>query len=98
MRVIFHPSTSARVRYVAPSPTNDRDMNLRDLAPRPVQVYVERFAKLAQHFGKSPERLASADVRAYLVHLFHKRHASWSYYNQALCALRFVYNVTRGKA
>jgi integrase/recombinase XerD len=73
------------------------DMTLRNLAPRTVQVYVERVAKFAQHFGKSPEKLGSADVRAYLVHLVHKRHVSWSYYNQALCALRFVYNITLGK-
>ena len=73
------------------------DMDLRNLAPRTVQVYVERVAKFAQHFGKSPEKLGSADVRAYLVYLVHKRHVSWSYYNQALCALRFFYNVTLGK-
>jgi integrase/recombinase XerD len=73
------------------------DMNLRNLAPRTVQVYVERVAKFAQHYGKSPEKLGAADVRAYLVHLVHNRHVSWSYYNQALCALRFVYNITLGK-
>jgi site-specific recombinase XerD len=73
------------------------DMNLRNLAPRTVKLYVERVAKFAQHFGRSPEKLGPADVRAYLVHLVHKRHVSWSYYNQALCALRFLYNVTLGK-
>ena len=72
------------------------DMHL-DLAPRTVQVYVERVAKFAQHFGKSPEKLRSADVRAYLVHFVHKRHVSWSNYNQAVCALRFVYNITRAR-
>lgn len=72
------------------------DMNLRNLAPLTVRTYVERVAKFAQHFGKSPERLGPAEVRAYLVHLVHDRHVSWSYYNQALCALRFLYNVTLG--
>jgi integrase/recombinase XerD len=33
------------------------DMNLRNLAPRTVQVYVERVAKFARHFGKLPEKL-----------------------------------------
>ncbi len=41
--------------------------------------------------------MGPAEVRAYLVHLVHKRHVSWSYYNQALFALRFLYNVTLGK-
>ena len=44
------------------------DMNLRNLSPRTVQVYVERVAKFAKHFGKSPKARAS-DVRAYLVYL-----------------------------
>ncbi len=52
------------------------DVNLRNLAPRTVRVYVERVAKFAQHFGKSPEKLGPAEVRAYLVHLVHKRRVS----------------------
>jgi integrase/recombinase XerD len=73
------------------------DVNLRNLAPRTVQVYVERVAKFAKHFGKSPDKLDAADVRAYLVYLVHTKRVSWSYYNQALCALRFLYDVTLGK-
>jgi integrase/recombinase XerD len=73
------------------------DMKLRNLAPRTIQVYVERVATFAKHFGKSPERLGPDEVRAYLLHLVQKKKASWSYYNQALCALRFLYRVTLGK-
>lgn len=73
------------------------DMNLRNLASRTIDVYVDRVAKFARYFGKSPEQLGTADVRAYLLYLVHERHVSWSYYNQALCALRFLYNVTLGK-
>src|SRR5262249_47245477 len=46
---------------------------------------------------KSPERLGPAEVRAYLLFLVRQKHASWSYYNQALCALRFLYRITLGK-
>jgi integrase/recombinase XerD len=73
------------------------DMKLRNFAPRTIQVYVERVATFAKHFGKSPDRLGPADVRAYLLYLVNQKHASWSYYNQALCALRFLYRVTLGK-
>src|SRR6516165_6191837 len=98
MRVVSHPSTSAQELTMTPLRQRmTEDMNLRNLAPRTVTVYVERVAKFAQFFGKSPEMLGPAEVRAYLVHLVHKRHVSWSYYNQALCALRFLYNVTLGK-
>ena len=45
------------------------DMKLRNFAPRTIQVYVERVATFAKHFGKSPDRLGAADVRAYLLFL-----------------------------
>jgi integrase/recombinase XerD len=53
------------------------DMNLRNLAPRTVQVYVERVAKFAQHFGKSADKLDADDVRAYLVYLVHNGCATY---------------------
>src|SRR3954468_1375169 len=73
------------------------DMRLRNFAPRTIQIYVERVVTFAKHFGKSPDRLRAADVRAYLLFLINQKHASWSYYNQALAALRFLYRVTLGK-
>jgi site-specific recombinase XerD len=73
------------------------DMKLRNYAPRTIQVYVERVATFAKHFGKSPQRLGAAEVRAYLLFLIQEKHASWSYYGQALCALRFVYRTTLAK-
>ena len=66
------------------------DMKLRNYAPRTIQVYVERVATFAKHFGKSPEHLGAADVRAYLLSLVQEKHASWSYYSQAVAALRFL--------
>jgi site-specific recombinase XerD len=72
-------------------------MKLRNLAPRTIEVYVERVATFAKHFDKSPDRLGPAELRASLLFLVQEKHASWSYYNQALCALRFLYHVTLGK-
>src|SRR3954451_8247270 len=73
------------------------DMRLRNFAPRTIQIYVERDVTFAKHFGKSPDRLGAADVRAYLLFLVNQKHDSWSYYNQTLAALRFLYRVTRAK-
>jgi integrase/recombinase XerD len=73
------------------------DMKLRNYAPLTIKVYVERVATFAKHFGKSPERLGAAHVRAYLLFLTQEKHASWSYYDQALAALRFLYRTTLGK-
>ena len=72
------------------------DLRLRNYAPRTVDTYVRAVARFARHFGRSPERLGPEDVRAYQLHLLHE-HASWSRFNQAVCALRFLYRVTLGR-
>jgi site-specific recombinase XerD len=74
-----------------------QDMQLRNFAPGTLTVYVNCVARFARHFGKSPELLGPDDVRAYLLHLIEQRRSSWSYYNQNLQALRFLYNVTLGR-
>jgi integrase/recombinase XerD len=85
-----HVMTRLRKRMI-------EDMQLRNYAPRTIQIYVERVATFAKHFGKSPERLGKADVRAYLLFLVQEKHASWSYFGQAISALRFLYHNTLGK-
>ncbi|HMB07183.1 MAG TPA: site-specific integrase, partial [Isosphaeraceae bacterium] len=73
------------------------DLKLRNLASRTIEVYVQRVAAFARHFGKSPEHLGPPEVRSYLVHLVQEKHVSWSYYNQTVAALRFLYRVTLGR-
>jgi integrase len=73
------------------------DMKRRNYAPRTIKIYVARVATFAQHFGKSPQHLGAADVRAYLLFLVQEKHASWSYYGQAMAALKFLYRTTLGK-
>ena len=73
------------------------DMKLRNYADHTIEVYVERVAAFAKHFGKSPARLDADDVRAYLLFLVQEKGVSWSYYGQAICALRLLYRVTLGK-
>ncbi len=67
------------------------DMTLRNFAPRTIEVYVERVATFAEYFHASPTRLGPEHIRGYLLHLIQERHVSWSYYNQARCALQFLY-------
>ena len=66
------------------------DLRLRNYAPRTVSTYVAAIARFARHFGRSPECLGPAEVRTYQLHLLHE-HASWSRFNQVVCALRFLY-------
>lgn len=70
-----------------------QDLQLRNYAPRTVSVYVAAVARFALHFRRSPESLDAEHVRAYQLHLLAQK-ASWSRFNQAVCALRFFYSVT----
>jgi len=70
------------------------DLRLRNRSPHTVEAYVGAVAQFARHFGRSPEQLSGEQAREYLLHLVQERHASWSRYNQARCALQFLYRVT----
>ncbi len=70
------------------------DMTLRNLAPKTIESYVQRISGFATYFKTSPEHLGPDHVRAYLLHLVHERHLSWSHFNQVRSALRFLYRVT----
>jgi integrase/recombinase XerD len=67
-----------------------QDLQLRNYAPRTISVYVAAVARFARHFGRSPDLLDADHVRQYQLHLLEKK-ASWSRFNQAVCALRFFY-------
>jgi len=78
--------TPLRQRYT-------HDLQLRNYAKRTISVYVASVADFARHAKCSPEHLGAADVRRYQLHLLQRR-VSWSRFNQAVCALRFLYRVT----
>lgn len=79
--------TPLRQRYI-------HDLELRNRSPRTISCYVSHVAAFAKHFGRSPEELGPEEIRVYQLHLVHERRASWSSFNQAVCALRFLYDVT----
>jgi site-specific recombinase XerD len=73
------------------------DMTLHGFKRKTITAYVACVARFARHFGKSPDVLGTAEIRSYLLYLTHDRHVSSSTYNQALCALKFLYRVTLRK-
>ena len=70
------------------------DLKLRNYSPCTVVCYVRHVQWFACHFGKSPDQLGLEHIRQYQLHLINQKHASWSTFNQAVCALRFFYKVT----
>jgi integrase/recombinase XerD len=70
------------------------DLRLRNRSLRTINTYIACVAHFARHFGKSPELLGQEEIRQYQVYLVEQRRVSWSYFNQAVCALRFLYRHT----
>ena len=73
------------------------DMQVRNLSPHTIDCYVRQVAAFARHFKRSPELLGLEEIRGYQIHLVHERKLSWSSFNQAVCALHFLYVRTLGK-
>ena len=69
------------------------DLRVRNYALKTQQIYLDHAARFAQHFGRSPDLLGAEEIRSYQLHLIEKG-VSWSQFNQAICALRFLYRVT----
>ncbi len=82
--------TSLRQRMI-------QDLRIRNYSPRTIDTYIRAVAKFAEHFGKSPHVLGAEHIREYQIYLVEEKKASWSLFNQAVCALRFFYNVTLGR-
>ena len=66
-------------------------MVLRGFAERTRESYVGAVSAFARYYGKSPEQLDSDAIQCYLLHLINDKRLAYSSVNQAICALRFLY-------
>jgi integrase/recombinase XerD len=74
------------------------DLRLRNYSPRTIQAYVAAVARLAKHFGRSPDQLSLDDLRAFQLHMIDQEKTSWSRFNVTVSGLRFFFKVTLGRA
>jgi integrase/recombinase XerD len=70
------------------------DMRIRNLSPLTIKLYIDAVIKFSQFFHKSPALLGPEDVRTYQLYLINQKKASWSAFNIAISALRFLYTVS----
>jgi integrase/recombinase XerD len=70
------------------------DMQLRNLAAATIDAYTYHVDKFCRHFDKPADQLGPEEIRQFQLHLVHERKVSWSSFNQAVCGLRFLYEVT----
>ncbi|MDP1564432.1 MAG: site-specific integrase [Pirellulaceae bacterium] len=70
------------------------DMKIRNFADTTIDAYTWHVDKFCQHFGKPADELGPEEIRSFQLYLVDVKKASWSSFNQAVCGLRFLYNVT----
>lgn len=70
------------------------DMQVLNFAPCTQFSYLYEVSRFARHFGKSPDLLGPAEVRAYCLYLIQDKHLAASSITVALSAIRFLYKVT----
>lgn len=73
------------------------DLRLKGFRPNTQEAYLRCVRRFANHFGRSPDRLGEAEVRAFLDFLTCERKASTSTRRVYLGALKFLYRVTLGR-
>ncbi len=73
------------------------DLTIRNYSPRTIKIYIDRVAKFAQFFGRSPDKLGPAQIREFQLFLVQTKKCSWTQLNQTVCALRFFYNTSLGR-
>ena len=70
------------------------DMQVLNFAPCTQFSYLYEVSRFARHFGRSPDLLGPAEVRAYCLYLIQDKHLAASSITVALSAIRFLYKVT----
>ena len=74
----------------------DNAMVLRGFAPRTRETYLACVTALAQHYGRSPDGLDTAQIQGYLLHLIGDKKLAYASVNQAVCAFRFLFDAVLG--
>ena len=70
------------------------DMLVRNFSPSTINTYTYQVDRFQKHFNKPIEELGEEEIHRYQVYLVTVKKASWSAFNQAVCGLRFLYEVT----
>jgi len=73
------------------------DMQLKGLAVRTQEAYVNAVFQLSRHFKKSPDSLVEGELREYFLYLKNEKRVADSTFSIALCGIKFFYEQTLKK-
>lgn len=74
-----------------------QDMAIRGLSPKTQSVYLGCMKGFVRFHRRSPDQLDLNNIFKYQVYLVQQKKASWSFFNQSVCAMRFFYKITLNK-
>jgi integrase/recombinase XerD len=73
------------------------DMQLKGLAVRTQEAYVNAVLQLSRYFKKSPDNIDEAELREYFLYLKNEKQVADSTFSIALCGIKFFYEQTLKK-
>ena len=73
------------------------DMQLKGLAVRTQEAYVNAVLQLSRRFKKSPDNIAEEELREYFLYLKNEKRVAESTFSIALCGIKFFYEQTLKK-
>jgi len=73
------------------------DMQLKGLAVRTQEAYVNAVLQLSRRFKKSPDNIAEEELREYFLYLKNEKQVADSTFSIALCGIKFFYEQTLKK-
>lgn len=74
------------------------DLQLRGLAVRTQESYVQAVRQLAAHYHKSPDQITEEELRQYFLYLKNVKQVARSTHTIALCGIKFFYEHTLERA
>jgi integrase/recombinase XerD len=70
------------------------DLQLRGLAPKTQQCYLEAVKHLAQHYRRAPDQISEDELRQYFLYLLNEKQVAVSTLRIHLYGIRFFYERT----
>jgi integrase/recombinase XerD len=70
------------------------DLQLRGLAPKTQQCYLEAVKHLAQHYRRAPDQISEEEIRQYFLYLINEKQVAESTLRIHLYGIRFFYEIT----
>lgn len=67
-------------------------MKIRGFSERTQEIYLKCMIKFVKHFMIPPNRINHKQVYEYQKYLVYEKDASYCFFNQSVCAIRFFYN------